>query len=251
MHNCPIDHPALPALFDPAVPNNPVLWAVFNGRHAGRVVVDDLQRPSQCVVRTDAVLTFCSRRISQPFLDEAIAYFRERGDVWLVWPPAQSTQLVTPETDSVVERLAFFDCDAQSPVLTELRKCLPDGFEICLIDRQLLERCLWRSEMAFYCGSEDNFLVNGIGLCMMQGDKIIAEAYASALGETRAEIGAITRKAHRGRGYAPITCAYLIQVCEQRGFEAYWSCDVDNMASIRVAQKLGFRQQSAYHIFEF
>ncbi len=251
MHNCPLDHPALPALFDPSVPNNPALWAVFKGRHTGRAVVDNLRRPSQCVVRTDAALTFSSREISQPFLHEAIAHFREIGDVWLVWPPAQSPRLVVPEANGVVQRFEFSDIDAYASVLTDLRHNLPDGYEICPIDLPLLERCEWRSEMVFYCGSEDNFLVNGIGFCLMQGDEIIVEAYASALGETQAEIGAITHEAHRGRGYAPITCSYLIRECAQRGYGAYWSCDVDNPASIRVAQKLGFRQQRAYQIFEY
>lgn len=251
MHECPVDHPALPTLFDPSVPDSPVLWAVLKGRHAGRAVVDDVRRPSQCVLRTDAVLTFSSRQIGQPFLNGAIAHFRKTGDVWLVWPTTGPTRLVAPAGGRVTQRLEFFDCDADSQVLADLRRRLPDGCEIRPIDRQLLERCEWRSDIEFFCGSVDNFLVNGIGLVMMQGDEIIVEAYASSLGETLAEIGALTREAHRGHGYAPITCAYLIQVCAQRGYGAYWSCDAENEASIRVAQKLGFRREGAYQILEY
>ena len=66
-----------------------------------------------------------------------------------------------------------------SAVLAELRRRLPAGFELFPIDRQLIERCEWRSEMEFYCGSLDNFLLNGMGLCMMQGDEIIVEAFVS------------------------------------------------------------------------
>jgi RimJ/RimL family protein N-acetyltransferase len=128
---------------------------------------------------------------------------------------------------------------------------LPDGFEIQPTDRRLLERCEWRAEMEFYCGSLENFLLNGIGLCLMHEDDIIVEVYASSLGAGKAEIGAFTRNAYRGRGYAPIACAYLIQACEQRGYQPYWSCDAENMASIRVAQKLGFRQEQAYQVFEY
>lgn len=50
MIKCPVDHPALPALFDPLVPNNPALWAVFQGRHTGIALVDDLQKPTECVL---------------------------------------------------------------------------------------------------------------------------------------------------------------------------------------------------------
>jgi RimJ/RimL family protein N-acetyltransferase len=251
MHVCPADHPALPALFDPSAPDNPVLWAVFKGRHTGTALVDDVRQPSQCVLRTDAVLTFCSRRMSRPFLERALAHFRTRGEVWLVWPATRPTQLVAPEANCVTQRLEFFDSDAESQTLAELRQRLPEACVIHPIDRRLLERCEWRSDMEFFCGSADNFLANGLGLCMMRGEEIIVEAHVSSFGESQAEIGAVTREAHRGRGLAPITCAYLIQACEQRGYGAYWSCDVDNGASIRVAQKLGFRQKGAYQVFEY
>jgi GNAT superfamily N-acetyltransferase len=246
-----VDHPALPALFDPTVPDNPVLWAVLKGRHAGRAVVDDAQNPSQCVLRTDAVLTFASRRVSQPFLDEAIVHFRRTGPVWLVWPATPSSRLLAPEAAHVAGRIEFTDCDPRSPVLVALRRRLPDGFEVRPIDRQLIERCEWRSDMEFYCGSLDNFTVNGMGLCLMRGDEIIVEAYASSLGEAQAEIGAVTREAYRGRGYAPIACAYLIEVLDRRGYRAYWSCGADNPASARVARKLGFRHEKPYQILEY
>ena len=228
-----------------------MLWAVLKGRNTGRALVDNVRSPSQCVLRTDAVLTFSSRQISQTFLNEAIVHFRRKDPVWLVWSPIISSQLLAPEATHITQRLEFYDCDAYSRVLAGWRRRLPDGFEIRPIDRHLLDRCEWRSEMEFYCGSLDNFLLNGLGFCMMQGDDIIVEAYVSSFGETKAEIGAITQEAYRGHGYAPITCAYLIEACEQRGYQAYWSCDTDNLASVRVARKLGFRQEKAYQILEY
>jgi RimJ/RimL family protein N-acetyltransferase len=251
MHACPTDHPALPRLFERTLPNNPVLWAVLQGRHAGRAWVDDVRRPTQCVLRTDAVLTFASPQTGQSFLDAALARARRTGDVWLVWSAELYPQLRAPQAAEVEPRREFYDCDPHSPELTALRRRLPVGFEMRPIDRDLLERCEWGPDMAFYCGSLDNFLARDLGLCMLRGDDIIVEAYASSLGKTQAEIGAVTRAAYRGRGYAPIACAYLIQLLEQRGYRPYWSCDVDNPASIRVARKLGFRQEKAYQILEY
>ncbi len=51
------------------------------------------------------------------------------------------------------------------------------------IDRALLERCEWRDDMAFYCGSLENFLRHDLGMCLMHGEEIIVEAYACPLGE--------------------------------------------------------------------
>jgi RimJ/RimL family protein N-acetyltransferase len=47
-------------------------------------------------------------------------------------------------------------------------------------------------------------------------------------------------------GYTPIAAAYLIEALEQRGYHAYWSCDIDNHASAQVARKLGFQTERPY-----
>ena len=249
MHEIPASSVILKKLFDPFLPNSPALWAVLKGNHTGKAVVDQPQKPTQSVLRTDAALTYFSHQTRQAFLNDAIAYFRELGDVWLVWPHEPCLSPPEIESAAIVKRLEFNETDPE--MLNDLRAQLPGSFSIRKINQQLLLRCEWLAEMEFYAGSASNFLAHGIGLCMMQGNEILVEAYASSLGKTRAEIGAITRQSYRGRGYAPIACAYLIEVCQQRGYQAYWSCDADHSASIRAAQKIGFQQARAYQILEY
>jgi len=251
MHDFPPDDPVLRKLFDPFIPNSPALWAVLKGNYTGKSVVDNIQNPSECVLRTDAALTYFSNQAGQDFLNGAIAHFMEAGPVWLVWP--HKTSLHPPESDltGFVNRIEFYACDPDSEILNNLRRQMPEGHRIQNIDKQLLERCEWRTEMEFYAGNMNNFLTHAIGLCLMRENEIVVEAYASALGKTTAEIGAITHTAERGRGFAPIACAYLIEVCRQRRYQAYWSCNADHTASIRVAQKLGFQQERAYRIYTY
>jgi len=241
----------LQGLFDPYLPNSSALWAVLNGNYGGKALVDDVSNPSQCVLRTDATLTYTSYQTEQAFLNEAITRFRKLDQVWLVLP--HKTDLHPPEVDiaETVNRLEFYGYDANSDILRNLRRQLPEGFVIRRIDEQMLEPCEWRGEMEFYAGSWKNFLKYGIGICMLRGEDIVVEAYASSLGKTRAEIGAITHEQFRGRGYAPVACAFLIEACEKQGYQAYWSCDADHTASIRVAQKLGFQQERPYLIYEY
>jgi GNAT superfamily N-acetyltransferase len=248
MIECPVDHPALPKLFDPHVPNNPALWAVFRGWHVGRALVDDLSHPTQCVIRTDAVLTYASHLIRQDFLSAVIGYFKQYGPIGLIRSPDDSP---APEGYQILPRLEFYEYDHYSTVLADLRSHLPDGYEVRVIDRDLLERCEWRNDMAFYCGSMENFLLNDLGMCLMHGEEIIVETYASALGSPYAEIGAITHEPYRGRGLAPIAVAHLIETLEQRSYHAYWSCDTDNLASARIARKLGFKIEKPYEIWEY
>jgi RimJ/RimL family protein N-acetyltransferase len=251
MNEYPLEKGTLGSLFDPDLPNSPALWAVLMGNHPGRAVVDNIQNPSQCAVRTGAALSYSSHQITQAFLDDAIAYFCQIGPVWLVWPHGSALHPPQMEHTTLVKRLEFYDCDPRSGTILALKGKLPKGHSIQPINRQLLARCEWKAEMEFYTGSASNFLEHGLGLCMVRGGEIIVEAYASALGRTRAEIGAITREGYRGQGYAAVACAYLIEVCERRGYQATWSCDADHRASIRVAQKLGFQQARAYRIYEY
>jgi RimJ/RimL family protein N-acetyltransferase len=251
VYNYPANAVSLQTLFDPNLPNSAALWAVLKGDYSGKAVADNAQNPSECVLRTDAALTYFSDRTSQGFLNEAIAHFRESALVYLVWPHQSLLHPPENHSENTLDRLEFYEYDRHSEILAELRKRLLPGFEIRTINEQLFERCEWRAEIEFYAGSMRNFLRHGIGLCMMRGDEIIVEAYAFSLGKTRAEIGAITREMYWGQGYAPIACAYLVEVCEERGYQAYWSCDTDNPASIRVAQKLGFQQERAYRVFVY
>jgi len=248
MIECPTNHQALPAIFDPHVPNNPALWAVFEGRHTGRAVVDDLERPKQCVVRTDATLTYASRNISRDFLTDAIEYYCRGEQVWLVHPLGETPG---PTDSRVVPNIEFYDYDPDSAVLAEFRMRLPPGYSIRTIDMPLLQRCLWRDGMIFYCGSLENFLTNDLGLCMLNGEEIVVETYATALGSTYAEIGGITHEPYRGKGYMPTCIAHLIAALEQRGYHGYWSCEAKNLASAHVARKLGFAVEKPYEIWEY
>ena len=109
MIECPVNHPALPALFDPMIPDHPALWAVLKGRHTGRAMVDNVEHPTHCVLRTDAALTYSSRQISQTFLHEAIPHFQKVGPIWLIWRPTLSPHNFAPQADEIVERLEFCD----------------------------------------------------------------------------------------------------------------------------------------------
>ena len=248
MIECPVDHPELPGLFNPNVPNNPALWAVFAGRHAGRALVDDLHHPKQCLLRTEAVLTYASQRICQEFLADAIDHFKKSAHIWLVRSEGDPA---APDGYRILPRLEFYEVDPHSTVLADFRSRLPVGYRIRQIDRTRLEQCKWRDDMAFYCGSLENFLKNDIGLCLIHEEEIIVEAYACPLGSTYAEIGAITHEPYRGKGFAPIAVAYLIETLQRRGYQAYWSCDVDNPASASVARKLGFKVERPYEIWEY
>ena len=55
------------------------------------------------------------------------------------------------------------------------------------------------------------------------------------------DLGVITEPAFRGRGLSPACAAALCADIHARGRQASWTTSLDNTASLRVAEKLGFR----------
>ncbi len=73
--------------------------------------------------------------------------------------------------------------------------------------------------------------------------QLVAIACSFHVGEHYEDIGVVTESTHRGRGLSTACAAALCGEIERRGRQASWSTSLDNPASLRVAEKLGFRVQ--------
>jgi len=248
MFEVPATHFNLSALFDPEISNNPILFSTLLGHTPGRAWVDNPSNPSQCMVRINGLLVFFSRDTNQAFLEEGLAFIKQFSHVLLVWRQGNSN-LKIPKADRILQRLEFTEYDLEGKLIANLIKSgLPDGFVIRDIDKELMEKIESREDIESYCGSLENFLVHGFGICLMNNGEIISEAYAPFVTTKNVELGVATKETHRGHGYAAITCAHFIEICRKRGLAPYWSCDADNLASISLAHKLGFKHEREYEI---
>ena len=84
------------------------------------------------------------------------------------------------------------------------------------------------------------------GFCLMNGDEILSEAYATHFSTDIFEMATVTHEDHQGRGYSAIACAYTIQACEELGESTLWFCRKTNLASAAVARKLGYTQMREF-----
>jgi RimJ/RimL family protein N-acetyltransferase len=75
---------------------------------------------------------------------------------------------------------------------------------------------------------------------------VLCEAATGAPTHGRIEVGVTTAEAHRQRGFATITCATLIALCEAQGYGTWWDCAKQNTPSARLARKLGYQNQQEY-----
>ncbi|ULO09485.1 GNAT family N-acetyltransferase [Paenibacillus sp. 19GGS1-52] len=92
----------------------------------------------------------------------------------------------------------------------------------------------------YFWRDEDQFLTEGGGYCLLSNGEIASTAFAAFRNESQLEIGIETAEAHRGKGYAMLVCAALIDYCLEHQLEPVWSCRLENEGSYKLAQRLGF-----------
>ena len=241
--------PQLRALFDPGMPAGFRCFAVLAGDAAGRILADDLACPTWGMVQEGAFGTLYPGGVLAPATwCQLIATLRQDGDVLVgLWPDDQRIAQLPSPPDYDGFTLDFTERSADMTLDLYLSQ-LPDGCSLHTLDRELFERSEDRDFYAALYGSADRALEILHARFLMRGDEICCEAYAyfAALGTI--EIATSTRQAYRGRGYATITCTHLIQDCEARGYQTYWNCARQNLASAAVARKLGYRTEKEYRL---
>ncbi len=88
--------------------------------------------------------------------------------------------------------------------------------------------------------SAEDFKARGRGFTLLHAGEIASTAYSAFVIDNMLEIGIETVEKFRGRGFAEITCSWLIDYCLQNNLIPVWACRRGNTASYSLAIKLGF-----------
>jgi RimJ/RimL family protein N-acetyltransferase len=107
-------------------------------------------------------------------------------------------------------------------------------------------RTEWGPNDVASTGGIESWARTCFGYCLMRSDEILCEATVGPPALGLYEPGVFTQSAHRGKGYATMTSARLIQEIEAMSGQTYWNCAKQNVASAAVARKLGYRIKKEY-----
>ncbi|MBI1878594.1 MAG: GNAT family N-acetyltransferase [Chloroflexi bacterium] len=75
------------------------------------------------------------------------------------------------------------------------------------------------------------------------GDRLISVACPFFVGQRYEDLGVVTELEYRGLGLSAACAGAVCQDILDRGRQASWTTSLDNLASLRVAEKLGFSIQ--------
>lgn len=139
--------------------------------------------------------------------------------------------------NAVIEKRLFFNYGNNfPPKIPEL----PDGFELCEINAELIEKICGNITPYFSWDSAESFRENGKGYCIVEGDTAAAWAFSAAVSSTEIDIGIETNSEYRRLGLAEIAAKKMIEYCFERNKHPVWACHQSNVASKKLAEKLGF-----------
>ena len=140
-----------------------------------------------------------------------------------------------------------FDKDA----LKQFVNGLPVGYELHEIDSEIYDRCLEdpvTEDFVSSFESKETFLKIGRGMVVIKNGRIVSGASSYTRYSEGIEIEVDTVEDERRKGLAAAACAALILRCLEEGLYPSW--DAQNMASVRLAEKLGYEFDHEYVAYE-
>lgn len=75
-------------------------------------------------------------------------------------------------------------------------------------------------------------------------DQVVSITYTSALSKKYADIGTFTKEGFRGQGLSTASTTLVVNKLLEAGKTPVWSCGDTNLGSLKVSQKLGFKEVS-------
>lgn len=129
----------------------------------------------------------------------------------------------------------------------------PSGFSLCRIDRILLESSskhvdYVRGEIASCWNSLELFMQNGFGFCLQHCDSIVGWCTGEYMSDRVCGIGIEVLEEFQKRGLATVVAQAFVGHCLSMGITPHWDSWGDNVASLRVAEKVGFEMVLDYSV---
>lgn len=236
--------PAVLSLFDITKPTMPRAFNVLEGLNRGQILVDDLARPNQAVVREATYGTlYFGGNVDAELVGSTVQYFRQIGEVGIgCWLDDPLNDMIPPDTGYDGRTLYF--TKRSRAAAPQLR--LPEGYTLALRDRQLFKQSFDYESTVSAFSTEENVLKHTLGVVVLHESNVVCEAATGAPTHGQIEVGVTTHEAHRKLGLASIACARLVEMCEAKGYQTWWDCAKQNTPSVKLAHKLGYQQEQEY-----
>jgi len=98
-------------------------------------------------------------------------------------------------------------------------------------------------------GGPAGMAASGYAWGVFAAERLVSVACTFFLGAEYEDLGVVTEPGFRGLGLSVACAGALCQEIQDRGHRPSWSTAPDNIASLRVAEKLGFSGRHQGHLY--
>lgn len=232
--------------------NDTLILACLQGLH-GHAYADNLQRPKSAKIITADFCFFAG----EPSSDLVAHWPQTAGDCLILTPP-------NPQWDAVIRThygnrakpALRYAIKKEAPdlfdraLLHRIIRHIPDGHTLMMIDRSLyrqIQSLPWAQDLCSQFPTYEDYHANGLGAVLCKDGEVLAGASSYIHYHGGIEVEIDTRSDHRRKGFALRCGAKLILACLERGLYPSW--DAANMASVALAEKLGYHFDRTYSIY--
>lgn len=149
--------------------------------------------------------------------------------------------------DVILEKRYLFKYSKNRGIVEPI---LPVGYELKEIDNQLLEEISGKIVPTLFWQNVNDFLAKGKGYCITCDNDIASWAFSAAISSREIDIGIETNPKYKQQGLGLIVAQKMIQYTIGQEKEPVWACHYKNIASKRMAEKLGFVKVSECFIIK-
>jgi len=234
--------------------------AICQGINPGRIFADRRENPQTALLWSPVGyyflagdpaqtkdLTGISRVLTEIFVPASQAS-GETGFILipshLTWKENLAALLPDCEVIEIYRRPFTFD-PAEFAVQGKWQECIPHGFRLQPLNAALAEQVGVLTSWA----SVDDFLQNGLGFALLDGDEIASACHSVFVSHTLIEIDVHTNEKYQRRGFAVLVASAFIEACLKRGQQPNWECFWEYDASTALAGKLGFSAEADYPVY--
>lgn len=127
-----------------------------------------------------------------------------------------------------------------------IRSEIRADYRICQFNKDMFNNIPGRITPRFSWRDASEFLNHGMGYCVMYKEKAVSWAFSAAVSSDELDIGIETVPDYRHMGLGVAVAEKMIKFCFEHHKRPVWSCDANNLASQKIAEKLGFIKCSEY-----
>lgn len=217
---------------------------------------DDLENPDVIMFLCPPFGCYLTGNREAENLNEFLVKIPEKAFISV---PSQDWELSLKTQWTYFGYLPRTELSAKNLSLQSIRRLLnslPEGFQMKRVDIEAAKQILSQNfsknwvENINYFGGPEKWVKEGVGFCIQEGEKIVCMVmgYKTSIPITQSmEIDIATYPDYRGRGFATLVSAKLIEYSLKKGIEPHW--DAANPLSVKLAEKLGFTDPEPYNFY--